>query len=204
MPTNGQEIESKFYVRQLAPLEARLLALGAVCIIPRSFEYNLRYDDAQNNLQRQRQVLRLRQYDDVRLTFKGPGHAIDGALARAEIELIVNDFEQAKLLLEGLGYHIAIIYEKYRAMYELGSALVTLDELPYGKFIEIEAENPTAIAELARQLGLNPARAIPASYQGLFERLKQNRGLTAPHLTFAAFSGLNISPADLDVLPADD
>ena len=69
MSANGQEIESKFYVRDLKAIESRLLTLGATCSVPRGFEYNLRFDDAQNSLNRQHKVLRLRKFDDVRLTF---------------------------------------------------------------------------------------------------------------------------------------
>lgn len=203
MSTNNQEIESKFYVRNLAAIERRLLALGAACRVPRGFEYNLRYDDPEGNLLRERKVLRLRKFDDARLTFKGPGQAISGALSRTEIELIVDNFENAQLFLAGLGYQVVMIYEKYRAIYELNGALITLDELPYGQFVEIEAENPEKIARLADELGLNPKTAIPASYQGLFERLKQTRSLSMPHLTFEAFEGLEISPDELGVRPSD-
>lgn len=203
MSTNNQEIESKFYVRSLAAIERRLLTLGAACRVPRGFEYNLRYDDPEGSLLRERKVLRLRKFDDARLTFKGPGQAINGALSRTEIELIVDNFENAQLFLAGLGYQVVMIYEKYRAIYELNGALITLDELPYGQFVEIEAENPEQIARLADKLGLNPKAAIPASYQGLFERLKQTRGLSMPHLTFEAFKGLEISPDELGVRPSD-
>lgn len=203
MTTNNQEIESKFYLRNPAAIEARLLALGATCRVPRGFEYNLRYDDPQSSLQRQRKVLRLRKFDDTRLTFKGPGQAIGGALSRTEIELIIDNFENAQLLLAGLGYQLVMIYEKYRAIYELEGALIALDELPYGHFVEIEAENPEKIAWLADKLGLNPHTAIPASYQSLFERLKQTRGLSMPHLTFDSFKGLEISPEDLGISPSD-
>ncbi|PWH18053.1 MAG: hypothetical protein DDG60_00965 [Anaerolineae bacterium] len=203
MTTKNQEIESKFYVRVLAPIQTRLLALGAACRVPRGFEYNLRYDNPQGSLLRERKVLRLRKFDDVRLTFKGPGENIGGALSRTEIELIVDNFENAQLFLAGLGYRVVMMYEKYRAIYELEGALIALDELPYGQFVEIEAQNPKEIARLAEQLGLNPKAAIPASYQGLFERLKQTRGLSMPHLTFEAFQGVEISPDDLGVSPSD-
>ncbi|GAB4490511.1 MAG: hypothetical protein Fur0016_32070 [Anaerolineales bacterium] len=203
MANNNQEIESKFYVRNLSAIENRLRALGAACRVSRGFEYNLRYDDPQGSLQNERKVLRLRKFDDTRLTFKGPAENIGGALSRAEIELVVDDFENAQLLLAGLGYRVVMIYEKYRTMYELEGALITLDELPYGQFIEIEAEGLKEIARLAGKLGLNPQAAIPASYQGLFERLKQRRKLAISHLTFAAFEGLEISSEDLGVPPAD-
>ncbi len=203
MSNNQQEIESKFYVRALEPIEVHLKTLGAVCIAPRQFEYNLRFDDAQANLQRQHKVLRLRRFDDVRLTFKGPGQRIENALSRTEIELVVHDFESARAFLEGLGYHTVMVYEKFRAMYNLEGALITLDELPYGNFIEIEGDSPATIAALAQKLGLNPQAAIPLSYQGLFERVKAARGLTAQDLSFSGFEGLQISALDLGVTPAD-
>jgi adenylate cyclase class 2 len=203
MSANGLEIESKFYVRDLKAVEAKLIARGAVCAVPRAFEYNLRFDNSGNSLQRQRKVLRLRKFNDVRLTFKGPGERVGGALARTEIELVVDDFDTALKFLESLGYRVAAVYEKYRAMYELGAILVTLDELPYGHFVEIEGENPEQISKLARELGLKPELAIPASYQGLFEQLKAAKNLRAKNLAFWEFTDLHITAADLGVTPAD-
>jgi adenylate cyclase class 2 len=203
MSTNGLEIESKFYVRNLKAVEVKLLAMGAICTVPRAFEYNLRFDNSGNTLQRQHKVLRLRKFNDVRLTFKGPGERVGGTLARAEIEMVVSDFDTAQQFLESLGYRVAAVYEKYRAMYELGATLITLDELPYGHFVEIEGENPAQIGKLARELGLKPETAIPASYQGLFEQLKATQHLRARNLAFWEFTGLHISAEDLGVTPAD-
>lgn len=204
MSNNNQEIESKFYVRDLKSIENRLLALGAACRVPRRFEHNLRYDDAKGSLSAEHKVLRLRQFDDIRLTFKGSGQTLGGALSRTEIELVVDNFENAKSFLAGLGYQIVMIYEKYRAIYELSGALITLDELPYGRFVEIEAGGAEEITALARKLGLNPQAAIPASYQALFERLKQAKNLKIPHLTFKSFAGMPIAPHELGVRIADE
>jgi len=203
MSTNNQEIESKFYVRGLKAVEEKLLALGAACVMPRSFEYNLRFDDAENNLQHARQVLRLRKSDDARLTFKGPGQRQGGAIARTELEIVISDFDTARSILEALGYRAVVSYEKYRGMYELDHALITLDELPYGNFVEIEVEKVEAIAELAQKLGLKPETAIPASYLGLFERLRAAKNLPAKNLSFSELEGLAITAEDLGVLPAD-
>ena len=203
MTTNNQEIESKFYVRNLAAVETALKNLGATCIVPRGFEYNLRFDDPQNSLTRQGRVLRLRKYDDVRMTYKGAGERINKALSRMEIELVVNDFDQAQKFLEELGYRVAAVYEKYRAMYKLGDFLVTLDELPYGNFIEIEAESSEQISGLARQLGLNPEVAVPASYQGLFEFVRNARNLPVKNLAFWEFEKIHLTAEDLGVEPAD-
>lgn len=203
MSANGQEIEAKFYVRNLKEIETRLNTLGAECVVPRGFEYNLRFDNAEGSMNRQHKVLRLRKSNDVRLTFKGPAERRGGALARTEIEIVVDSFDMAQQFLESLGYRVFGVYEKYRAMYELEGALVTLDELPYGNFVEIEGESPEQIAVLAQKLSLNPAAAIPASYQGLFERLKAAKDLPAKNLTFWEFEKTKITSEDLGVSPAD-
>jgi adenylate cyclase class 2 len=203
MSSNGQEIESKFYVRSLERVKDQLEALGAICTNPRIFEYNLRFDDRQKSLERQNKVLRLRKSDDIRMTFKGPGERRGGSISRAEIELVVNDFDTAKQLVESLGYRVSAVYEKYRAMYSFEGAIVTLDELPYGNFVEIEGENPEAIAVIARKLGLKTEASIPTSYLGLFEQLKMVKDLDGKNLTFWELSGLQATPEDLGFFPAD-
>ncbi|GAB4503004.1 MAG: class IV adenylate cyclase [Anaerolineales bacterium] len=197
------EIEAKFYVHHLPAIAARLQALGALCVVPRQLETNLRFDDPQRRLQAEHKVLRLRRYDEARLTFKRGKKSENGVSTREEIEVSVSNFEQTRVLLEGLGFQVFFTYEKYRAMYEMETASITLDELPFGNFVEIEAESGAAIRCLAERLGLNPAAASAESYQGLFERLKNTHGLTAQNLTFDEFSGLKISPETLQLTPAD-
>ena len=81
--------------------------------------------------------------------------------------------------------------------------MITLDELPYGKFVEIESESPEQISDLAKKLGLDPEKAIPASYQGLFEQVQYAKNLPAKNLTFWEFENIQLSAEDLGVEPAD-
>jgi adenylate cyclase class 2 len=203
MPGIVQEFESKFYVHDLKAIETRLQVLGGTSTVPRGYEYNLRFDDSNGSLGLQGRVLRLRKYDDIRVTLKGPGKCIGGTLARTEIELIVNDFDTAQQFLESLGFRMAVVCEKYRAMYKLDTALITFDELPYGKFVEIEDENPEKVNELAQKLGLKPETAVSVSYQELFEQLKTSKNLSARNLVFREFGCINLIAADLGVESAD-
>lgn len=196
MSQNNQEIEAKFAVRDLAPIQARLLEMRAVCMVPRQMEFNLRYDAPDGHLSATGQVLRLRRYDDIRMTYKGPGLRTDGVLERTEIETTLGDFDSARQILESLGYTPIFLYEKYRAIWRLGENQVMLDEMPFGKFIEIESASADEVRGLARQLGLNPYAAIPASYQSLFERAKASRRLTFNDITFANFAGIRVEPED--------
>jgi len=196
MSKNNQEIEAKFVVRDLAPIQTRLLEMGAVCITPRQMEFNLRYDAPDSHLSATGQVLRLRRYDDIRITYKGPGLRNEGVLERTEIETTLGDFDSARLILEHLGYTPIFLYEKYRAIWQLGESQIMLDEMPFGKFIEIESPDSESVRALARQLGLNPHASIPASYQALFERTKITRRLTFNDITFDNFAGIAIRPED--------
>lgn len=181
---NNQEQEVKFYLGNRTGLEERLLKLGAQLRTPRIFEANLRFDTPSGSLTRARQVLRLRQDQKIRLTFKGPAEIGADVSVRPEIEFEVSSFDNARAFLEALGYQVSVRYDKYRTTYDLGRLEVVIDELPFGDFAEIEGENTAAIQGAAADLGLNwEARSVD-SYLGLFMHLRMAEGLTAQNLTF--------------------
>ena len=200
---NDQELEVKFFVADLAAVEARLQALEARLLQPRVHEVNLRFDTPDGELSRQFRVLRLRQDEAARLTYKGPSEYQEGVRLRQEIEFTVGDFGAAQRFLEALGYRVALMYEKYRTTYELEGVHVTLDKMPYGTFIEIEGPDPASIRHVNEQLGLDWDHRVPESYTMLFERLRDTLDLSFTDLSFANFSGLDISPEDLGIRLAD-
>jgi adenylate cyclase class 2 len=199
-----QEIEAKYYVRDLKKIEVCLQDLGAHLIQPRVRETNIRFDLPDASLRSQGRVLRLRQDTEARLTYKSPSIRAQGVSNRTEIEFVVEDFEQAKLFLEALGYRKLLQYEKYRTTYSFTNNHVMLDELPYGNFVEIEGRDVAAIHGVSDKLKLDIKNSIAASYSALFERLRQNLGLTFTDLAFANFEGINILPELLQVQPADE
>lgn len=180
----------------LAQIAARLQALGATLAQPRQYEVNLRFDSAAGDLVRQRQVLRLRQDNAARLTFKGPGREVDGIQQRQELEFTVSDYTMAQRFLEALGYQVVWMYEKYRQTYALKEVLVTLDELPFGSFIEIEGPDGGSIRSAAQQLGLDWGKRILVSYAALFEQARQALGFTFRDLSFENFRGIAV-PAEV-------
>jgi len=200
----NQEIEIKFYVQDLQRLKARVEALGAELVQPRVLEINLRYDTQDGALARNFQVLRLRQDTASRLTFKGPAQMSEGVRVRQEIEFVVDDFDKANLFLTALGYQTTMIYEKYRTVYDLDRVHVTLDEMPYGKFVELEGPDVAALKSINDQLGLNWDAGVPASYTMLFEAVRHKKRLTFRDLTFKNFEALTITPDDLGVIQADE
>jgi adenylate cyclase, class 2 len=199
-----QELEVKYLVLDLAAVQARLEALGAQLEQPRCDETNLRFDTLNGALTRGGQTLRLRQDTKARLTYKGPSSSQGGARLRTEIEFVVSDFRSAQAFLEALGYQVAMIYEKRRTTYDLDGMHVALDEMPYGNFVEIEGTDPQEIQAASRQLGLRWEASVAESYSMLFDRVKRVRGLDCRDLSFENFRDLQISPQDLNAVPADE
>ncbi len=203
MSKNEQEIEVKFLVRDLAAIAARLQSLGARLSAPRVHETNLRFDTPDGALTRARRVLRLRQDAASVLTYKGPAAPGEQVSMRQEIEFTVSDFQAARRFLEALGYQVSVTYEKYRAMYSLGDLVVTLDEMPFGSFIEIEGPDAASIQAAAADLRLDWGARSVASYLALFSQLCAARGLPARNLMFAELAGVEASAEDLGLRYAD-
>ena len=197
------EKEVKFYITDLAALKDRLLAIGAVQTQPRTRELNYRFDTPDGQLAHSGRALRLRQDTRAILTYKGPTSLENGVRVRPEYEVVVNDLSASRAILEGLGYIQTVSYEKWRAVYQYNGLEITLDELPYGNFTEIEGADTTAIQTTSRVLALDWAARIQGSYLELFDRLKKTRGLGMSDLTFNAFSGIAVTWLDLGVRPAD-
>jgi adenylate cyclase, class 2 len=200
---NGQETEVKFYVRDLQKIEMRLHDLKAQLIQPRTHESNIRFDKANGELRKSNRILRLRQDDKSRFTFKGPNTEKEGVVSRQEIEFAVDNFESAKQFLEALDFEEIVYYEKYRITYELNDMHIMLDELPYGLFVEIEGEDIDGIRSITNQLGLNWDATVKAGYHALFERIAPKLNLDSSKLTFTALEQTNVTAADLMVTHAD-
>ena len=197
------EIEAKFYVKDLPKLAGRLESLGAQIKHPRVLEENWRYDTPDKSLEAEYNLLRLRQAHKVTLTFKGPAKDIDGTSHRTEYETEVSDIEQARNLLGALGYVVTAKYEKYRTEYALPGLTITLDEMPFGNFIEIEGLEIPEIKDTAEKLSLNWDANITENYLTLFSRLKQHIPIEGEFMTFVGLEGLVVIPGMLGVVAAD-
>ena len=197
------EKEAKFYIRELKKLEHDLIALGARCSQPRTMETNLRFDTTEGSLSSTFQVLRLRQDTRARLTYKGPSDATSAVSARPELEVEISDLETGQRILEALGFQVVTMYEKYRAAYLLDTVEVSLDEMPFGNFIEIEGPSESAIQMVATKLGLTWENRSAQSYMRLFATVKGNIMLDMRDLTFENFKGRDIKPEHLQLQFAD-
>jgi adenylate cyclase class 2 len=205
MPTSAAthlEIEVKAHVADLAVVHATLIAQAAVLEQPRILEVNLRFDTPEASLAHRGEILRLRRGGDVRLTHKRPAQPAGELLARSEVEVVVEDFEATREVLERSGFEVVVVYEKFRAQYRLGVVQVTLDELPFGTFVELEGPSAQTLKQAARDLSLPWNQVFQGSYLNIFDWLRENRGLAARNLTFAEFAGIELADLGLPLSAA--
>ena len=191
------EQEVKFYLPDPQAFEKRLQASGASLKQPRMLETNLRFDTPDRRLSKSFQVLRLRQDKLCRLTWKGAGDSAGEVSAREELEVTVSDLETARAILEGLGFEEMLVYEKYRSAWMLGEVEISLDEMPFGHFCEVEGPDIESIKNAAALLALDWEKRSTLSYLALFNNLKEKQGLTMRDLTFDSFKEIKVELRDL-------
>ncbi len=190
--SNYIENEVKLYVPDLKQVESGLLHLGAECVVPRTYERNVRYDTTDGTLSSRGVVLRLREDNGLRLTYKEPAtHAGDGITSRFEAEVSISDFDTMHLILDRLGFKPYVVYEKYRTTYHYHQTEIVLDEMPYGNFVEIEGETSN-IQQVIIDLSLQSATRMGSNYLAIFEHVKQVLKLEFDDLTFDNFKGVTV------------
>lgn len=167
------ETEIKLRVDSHEPIRRRLQSLSAV-FVRRVVETNCVLDRLDGFLRHHGCGLRIRSVVDpegrplpTELTFKGPRRVGD-LKSREELEIDVEDAEITMQILQRLGFHTVLCYQKRRESWRLGDCLVELDEpAALGLFVEIEGPNPNAIRGVQRELQLADAKAINISYVGM-------------------------------------
>jgi len=187
-----EEIEVKFLIEALPAMRQRLLALGATCSTPRTYEENLLFDTPDAQFRQQGRLLRLRRDRRNRITYKEPTthNNLDFKIMQ-EYEIEVSDFAQAHAILAKLGFVQVLRFEKYRETFTYQDAEIVLDEVPFGTFMEIEASQE-GIRALVTALDLDFATRLVSSYVDIFDAVCTTYSLPVTDITFAAFRSRDI------------
>jgi adenylate cyclase class 2 len=189
------EVELKLLVDDLEAVAARLAAAGAELIARRIYESNVRYDDADGTLSARGMILRLRQDQITRLTYKEPIEQVEDDMSRRfEAEVEIKNFHTMDIILRKLGFRPYVAYEKYRTTYALDRTEIVLDELPFGNFVEVEGA-PEAIRAVINRLGLETMARYRETYLHLFDRVKAHLDLDFVDLTFDNFREVSVPAA---------
>ncbi len=161
------ETEVKIKVEDFNQVRKKLLELGAKKV-SKVFEKNTLFDDEQKRLIKKDCLLRLRHDKKTKITYKGPRQTHD-MKSREEIEFEVADIAKAEVLLNRLGFKKTLVYEKKRETWRYKNVEIVLDEMPFGKYMEIEGGKKEIIS-FAKKLGFSKKEFITKTY---FELAKE-------------------------------
>lgn len=168
-------MELKFRVDDFHDVEQRLKNAGVEPGDPVK-EDNLILDLMGGPLGKMNTLFRLRNCDRGTLvTVKRPLPAT-ALKVRHEQEAVLECSQEDALKLFGLlGYGVVYRYEKTRRECRIGDALICMDELWFGRFIEIEAQSEEAVMKAVDKLGFDPAEGIRFGYATLEKDAEQSR-----------------------------
>ena len=173
------EVEAKWRLKapeQSSCLREQLKNLGAD---PKGshVEFNRLFDRSNKELRKSGKVLRVRVLDggpQAVLTLKGRAQYESGIKRRLEFELRIDDADTIQALLGELGYSATNEYPKLREAWGLETAEVTLDELPFGHFCEIQGTDDM-IKRVAGALRLDLADCESKGYPSLMHEFVTGR-----------------------------
>jgi predicted adenylyl cyclase CyaB len=169
------EIEKKYRLtkKQREELLRRLREIGAKGKAE-EFEENTLY--AGEGIVFGQSVLRLRRVGKrAILTYKECFPTTSSIKHQQEDETEVSDADATDAILQALGYKPALVYEKRRSIWCLDDAEVDVDELPFGLFMEIEA-NPDEIVRVEKLLSMKSLQAEMETYPALSLKHGNRRG----------------------------
>jgi adenylate cyclase, class 2 len=175
------ERELKFREAEHDTLRDRLLELEAERVGPGAFEDNWILDRGDELLGSGR-ILRLRTDGArARLTFKGPMRLEGNVKVREEREVGIENAEEARALLENLGFQTVRRYQKVREEWQLGGVTIALDHTPIGDFAEFEGDGAETVA---KRCGFDPQKAERRSYLRLYEDHLKKHPDDPPEMVF--------------------
>lgn len=176
------EKELKFKVLDFERLLNYLLKNGAE-VLSKSKETTIRLDTPDKNLENKGIFLRVRSGSKNTITLKEKKHTDRNLRERKETEFEIEDVNKMAYILRSLGFTYARIMEKFRINFKYKGAVLSLDEMPFGFYIEIEG-NEKQIESIARELGYKEEDKIVDTYWELFSRLSAQKKIHRRNITF--------------------
>ncbi len=142
-----------------------------------ALERTIRFDNENKDYEKAGKFFRVRSGFKNTVTLKEKIAGGDkNVRARKETEFEVEDIDKMAYVFNVLGLNYSMTMEKYRQHWNYGGCDVTLDELPFGVFMEIEGEE-NAISEVCKSLGLDESKKILVTYWELWAEISNKKDI---------------------------
>lgn len=142
-----------------------------------------RMDSPELKLEKKGIFLRVRTGEKNIVTLKKKIKSNGDLFERMELETEVKNPELLADIFAELGFTKRSIMEKYRINYSYQNTKISIDELPFGIYIEIEG-NPKDIVRTAKELSLDLSKKITVTYWDLFEKYKRKTKKAGENIVF--------------------
>jgi len=183
------EVEVKVPVSDPDAMRKTITSAGGKMTREKHFESNTLFDYADRSLSAAGCLLRIRELPEgALLTFKGKVVPHEKFKTRPEAETICEDSQAVKSILHSLGLRAFFRYQKYREEYFLDDALICLDEMPFGFYLEIEGEEES-IVTVTKKLALDQGTFSKRSYAALYSEICREKGVPFGDILFKSDNG---------------
>jgi adenylate cyclase class 2 len=181
----NQEVEVKFRLENEKALIEHISMMGFINI-KNVFETNIIFDMMDGSYSSRGKLIRVRETDKGNvLTYKEKQGDDSQFKVRKEIETGVDDSEQMIEMLKYMGFVISFVYQKKRMYFTKDDIEITIDKLPFGNYIEIEATQEQ-ILNISKELNLGMTEISNMSYLALYYKVCREQN-TQPS-TITAFT----------------
>ena len=158
------EIEAQFLEIDKAAMRRKLREIGAELVRPEVLMKRTVFYTGEHSFARVRD-----EGDKIVMTYKNitDDHSI---LGTKEVNLTVDDYDNAVLLLKGCGLEVKAVQETWREEWRCGEIEFCIDTWPWlPTFLEIEGPDEAEVWRMAEQLGLDKRTAkfgsVDTTYQ---------------------------------------
>ncbi len=151
----NNEIEASFLDIDKDSYRAKLEAAGAECIKPEIMMRRTVFDSGPHSFARVRD-----EGDKIVMTYKNFEDE-DSIMGAKEVNLIVNNYDDAVKFIAGCGLEQKAVQETYRETWVLDGVEITIDTWPWiPTYTEIEGPSEEAVWSVAERLGLKKEDAM--------------------------------------------
>jgi adenylate cyclase, class 2 len=173
------EIEAKFLNIERNDMRAKLVAAGFVCTLPDFLMRRVVFDMPGTQMDTWGRVRD--EGNKITMTIKRTND-INSVTGTEEIEVCVDDFEDAAKFLEACGLIRRSYQETRREKWQRDNVEVVLDEWPaVPPFCEIEASTEDQVRAAATELGFDWKDALFGAVGSVYERSGINRHIINRH-----------------------
>lgn len=178
------KIEKEIKIKITNPQEVfQILQKMGAQVLNKSKEITTRFDTREKSLEKAGLFLRVRSGSKNTITLKEKTAKDKLVKARKETEFEIQDIEKMAYILKRLGFDYIRIMEKFRINLKYKRAKLSIDELPFGFYLEIEGKEEQ-INNILKELGYREKDRIIETYWDIFKKYKEKNNITQQNIVF--------------------